>query len=261
VVSGTSRRSAGDDFLKTGENIMNELLELALSAHGGLDRWKRIRSIDVSLIISGQLLEVKGFPEHQHTKVTIDADQPQTVMEPYSEDGARGIYTPERVWIESRDGGPEIMGRKEPRTWFAGHVRDTKWDQLHRLYFLGYAMWNYLATPFIFVRDGFDVQELSLHEEDGQRWRVLQVRYPKDIPTHCDTQQFYFNSDGILKRMDYTTDVLGGVASHYLYDPKNFAGLVVPTRRRVVQRTPAGPKITGITAVFLDYLEVKIHDR
>jgi hypothetical protein len=240
---------------------MDELLELALYAHGGLDRWRRIRSIDVSLIISGQLLDVKGFPEHQHTKVTIDADQPRTVMEPYSEEGARGIYTPDRVWIESRDDGREIAELKEPRASFAGHVRDTKWDQLQRLYFLGYAMWNYLATPFIFVREGFDIQELAPHDEDGQRWRVLQVRYPKDIPTHCDMQLFYFNSDGILKRIDYTTDVLGGVASHYLYDPKNFAGLVVPTRRRVVQRTPAGPKITGITAVFLDYLDVTIHDR
>jgi hypothetical protein len=203
---------------------MNELLELAVSAHGGLERWKRIRSIDVSLIISGQLLEVKGFPGHQHTKVTIDADRPRTVMEPYGEEGARGIYTPSRVWIESRDDGREIVELKEPRASFAGHVRDTRWDQLQRLYFLGYAMWNYL-------------------------------------PTHCDTQQFYFNSDGILKRIDYTTDVLGGVASHYLYDPKKFAGLIVPTRRRVVQRTPAGPKITGITAIFLDYLDVQIHDR
>ena len=240
---------------------MNELLGLAVSAHGGLERWSRIRSIDVSLIISGQLLEVQGFPEHQHTKVTIDADRPRTVMEPYGEEGARGIYTPGRVWIESRDDGREIVELKEPRASFAGHVRDTKWDQLQRLYFLGYAIWNYLATPFIFVRDGFDIQEIASHDEDGQQWRVLQVRYPKDIPTHCDTQQFYFNSDGLLKRMDYTTDVLGGVASHYLYDPKNFAGLVVPTRRRVVQRTPAGPKVTGITAVFLDYLDVTIHDR
>ena len=240
---------------------MNELLGLAVSAHGGLERWSRIRSIDVSLIISGQLLEVKGFPEHQHTKVTIDADRPRTVMEPYGEEGARGIYTPGRVWIESRDDGREIVELKEPRASFAGHVRDTRWDQLQRLYFLGYAMWNYLATPFILVRDGFDIQELAPHDEDGERWQVLQVRYPKDIPTHCDTQQFYFNSDGTLKRIDYTTDVLGGVASHYLYDPKNFAGLIVPTRRRVVQRTPAGPKITGITAVFLDYLDVQIHDR
>ncbi len=240
---------------------MNELLELAVSAHGGLDRWKHIMSIDVSLIISGQLLEVKGFPEHQHTKVTIDADRPRTVMEPYGDEGARGIYTPGRVWIEARDDGREIVELTEPRASFAGHVRNTKWDQLQRLYFLGYAMWNYLTTPFIFVRDGFDLQELAPHEEDGQSWRVMQVRYPKDIPTHCDTQQFYFNSDGILKRIDYTTDVLGGVASHYLYDPKNFAGLVVPTRRRVVQRTPTGPKITGITAVLLDYLDVQIHDR
>jgi hypothetical protein len=76
-------------------------------------------------------------------------------------------------------------------------------------------MWNYLATSFIFVRDGFDIQELAPPDEDGQQWRVLQVRYPKDIPTHCDTQQFFFNGDGILKRMDYTTDVLGGVASHF----------------------------------------------
>jgi hypothetical protein len=253
-------RAIGDG-IRTGDRRMNELLELAVSAHGGLERWKRIRSIDVSLIISGQLLEVKGFPEHQQTKVTIDADRPRTVLEPYGEEGARGIYTPGRVWIESRDDGREIVELKEPRASFAGHVRDTRWDQLQRLYFLGYAMWNYLATPFILVRDGFDIQELAPHDEDGERWRVLQVRYPKDIPTHCDTQQFYFNSGGILKRIDYTTDVLGGVASHYLYDPKNFAGLIVPTRRRVVQRTPAGPKITGITAVFLDYLDVQIHDR
>jgi hypothetical protein len=33
---------------------MNELLELAVSAHGGLQRWKRIKSIDVWLIIFGQ---------------------------------------------------------------------------------------------------------------------------------------------------------------------------------------------------------------
>src|ERR1700738_5481410 len=169
---------------------MNEVLELAVSAHGGLDRWKRISSIDVSLIISGQLLEVKGFPEHQHTKVTIDADGPRTMMEPYGGEGARGIYTPDRVWIEARDDGREIMELREPRASFAGHIRDTKWDQLQRLYFLGYAMWNYLATPFIFVRDGFDIRELAPHAEEGERWRVLQVRHPKAIPTTRDTPQF-----------------------------------------------------------------------
>src|SRR5260370_5681044 len=163
---------------------MNEVLGIAVSAHGGLERWSRIRSIDVSLIISGQLLEVKGFPEHQHTKVTIDADRPRTVMEPYGEEGARGIYTPGRVWIESRDDGREIVELTEPRASFAGHVRNTKWDQLQRLYFLGYAMWNYLTTPFIFVRDAFHLQELAPHGEDGQSCRRIQPRHPTHLPTH-----------------------------------------------------------------------------
>jgi hypothetical protein len=159
---------------------MNDVLELAVSAHGGLDSWKRIRSIDVSLVISGQLLEVKGFPEHQHTKVTIDVGQPRTVMEPYGEDGARGVYTPGRVWIEARDDGREIVELREPRASFAGHVRDPKWDPLKRLYFLGYAMWNYLSTPFIFVRDGFDIQELAPHGKTasaGERRFAIRKTY------------------------------------------------------------------------------------
>jgi hypothetical protein len=101
---------------------MNEVLELAVSAHGGLDRWKRIRSIDVSLIISGQLLEVRGFPEHQHTKVTIDADRPRTVMKPYGEEGARGIYTPDRVGIEARDDGREIVELRDPTCFSRGRI-------------------------------------------------------------------------------------------------------------------------------------------
>jgi len=42
---------------------------------------------------------------------------------------------------------------------------------------------------------------------------------------------------------------------------ENLAGLVVPTRRRVDAADAGRPKITGITAVFLDYLDVQIHDR
>jgi hypothetical protein len=49
----------------------------------------------------------------------------------------------------------------------------------------------------------------------------------------------------MLKRLDYTTDVIGGVATHYCYDPKTVDGIVIPTLRRVVRRTPEGPLISG----------------
>lgn len=239
---------------------MNDLLELALKGHGGLERWKRIKSIEVTLSISGQLLEAKGFSEPLLTTVLIDADHPHTVMQPYGGGGRRGVFTPERVWIEAADGAV-VESRDKPRASFAGHVRETPWDQLHRLYFLGYAMWDYLTIPFLLTRPGFELKELELHSENRETWRVLEVSFPDDIPAHCRVQRLYLDAQGLLKRLDYQTDILGGVAAHYCYDPKTFSGLVFPTRRRVVKRTPEGSQISGITAVFLDYTSVQIHDR
>jgi hypothetical protein len=53
---------------------------------------------------------------------------------------------------------------------FAGHARETPWDRLHLIYFLGCAVWNYLTTPFLFARMGFATRELDAHvagREDG----------------------------------------------------------------------------------------------
>jgi hypothetical protein len=87
------------------------------------------------------------------------------------------------------------------------------------------------------------------------------VTYPDDVPARTKVQKLYFGDDFMLRRLDYTTDVLGGVAAHYCYDPKTFDGLVVPTLRRVVTRTPEGPNLSGPTAFVLDYTEVRIHPR
>jgi len=35
------------------------------------------------------------------------------------------------------------------------------WDDLHLAYFSGYAMWNYLTTPFLFAMEGFEVEEAA----------------------------------------------------------------------------------------------------
>src|ERR1700720_830035 len=60
---------------------------------------------------------------------------------------------PNRVWIERRD-GTIVEERSDPRAAFAGHVRDTPRDRLHLTYFLGYAIWNYLTTPFTLCSNG-----------------------------------------------------------------------------------------------------------
>ena len=42
---------------------MSELLDLALQAAGGLERWRQIRSLDVRVSVTGALYQIKGYPE------------------------------------------------------------------------------------------------------------------------------------------------------------------------------------------------------
>lgn len=175
----------------------------------------------------------------------------------------RWNYTPERAWIEDQN-GRLIDERIEPRKAFADHVLSTPWDDLHCLYFISYAMHNYLTTPWIFADPSFEVQEIESHQEAGEVWRVLQVIWPNSVPAHTQVQKFYFGEkDFMLRRLDYTTDVMpDGVAAHYCYDYKNFDGLIFPTTRRVVTRSSNGAvALSGPTAFWLHFLHFKIIDR
>lgn len=87
---------------------------------------------------------------------------------------------------------------------------------------------------------------------------MLEVTYPDNIPAHTKTQKLYFDDAFMLKRWDYETDVLGGVAAHYCYDPVTVEGIVFPTLRRVVRRTSDGPLLSGRTSFVLDYTNVEV---
>ena len=86
------------------------------------------------------------------------------------------------------------------------------------------------------------------------------VTYPDDVPAHTKVQKLYFGDDFMLRRLDYVTDVLGGVAAHYCYDHVTIGGLVFPTLRRVVRRTPEGPLLSGRTSFILDYTNLVIRE-
>jgi hypothetical protein len=239
---------------------MSGLLDLVLDAHGGLERWRAVRRLDVRVSLTGGLYALKGYPDGvPDVTLTMDARRPSVVISPYAGPDRRGTFTPERVWIEDR-AGRVTDERERPRDAFAGQVLETPWDQLHRLYFTGYAMWNYLATPFLLARPGFETEEIEPHRENGERWRRLRVRFPPDVPTHNHyrpggEQTFYFSEAGLLQRLDY---LAAGPASHYCFDHADFGGIVFPTLRRVVPRPPSGPLVNGPTAVLIRITDVAL---
>jgi len=129
-----------------------------------------------------------------------------------------------------------------PRGSFSGHDLMTPWSKLQELYFVGYAFLNYLSSPFNLTEPGFEVTEIEPHEENGETWRRMVVRFPDDYPTHSAEQTFYFNQQGLLKRLNYVVDILGGGpaagGAHYCFDHQKVGGIIFPTYRRVLGRDP-----------------------
>ena len=215
-----------------------DLLDKAIEAYGGLNRWKTIEEIVAHIRCGGAALPLRlKFGAFKSYEARISTTEPRITFSPFAGKRNRGVFLGDRVRIESET-GQILAKRANAKTAFSSFRHNLYWDNLDALYFGGYAIWNYFSAPFLFLREGFEIREIDPWKESGQTWRRLHVSFPPNIPTHSREQVFYFNSDGLIMRLDYTAQVFGGwaKAAHYCSDHKNFSGLIVPTHRRVLPR-------------------------
>jgi len=235
----------------------NDLATYAMDAHGGLERWKKLKSVTAHLLNGGGLWPLKGKDGVLHdVHVTVNLRNEQASHWPFINTNWRTSLRPNRVAIETNDGKivDELLN---PRESFKGHVLETKWNNLQLAYFAGYAMWTYLNTPFLFALPGVRTKEIEPWQENGEMWRRLKVNFPRDIATHSTEQTFYFDQKGLLKRHDYDVEISGGSpGAHYVSELKEFSGIMVPTKRRVFVRKPDGrPDLTVLT-VSIDLSDI-----
>lgn len=231
---------------------MADLRNVVLDAHGAA-RWKQIRNIEADMSIVGTLWERKGWPDAlKNVRVTADTTEQQLSYQPFTADGLRSFYCPDLVAIDTLD-GKRLRQRTNPRNAFASHTPATPWDDLHLAYFSGYAMWNYLNTPFMFALPGFTAEEIGPWVEGHQTWRRLKVLFPESVATHSTEQVVYIDDNGLIARLDYSADVSGGVPSaHYVSDYRDFEGIKIPTRRRAYRRNTDGTPIQDGVTVAID---------
>ncbi|KAK9481778.1 hypothetical protein V1527DRAFT_478562 [Lipomyces starkeyi] len=158
----------------------------------------------------GAFLALKGYPGTRKPTITIN-----TYGEPITKMTGLGMATHRTRNSIVSPTGTVLEEQFDPRAALKGHVRSTQCDNLRLLYFVSYAMYNYITTPFIFTLSGFQVTELEPHRECEELRRVLEVTNPDGFPTHTKVQKFYFEAnDFLLRRLDYETDVAaGGVGS------------------------------------------------
>ena len=237
---------------------MNSLVQLTIDAHGGFERWRRFENVSAHLRNGGVLWALKqqqGVLDDVDVRVALHREWAS--HSPFLKPNQRTSFEPHRVAIETTD-GRVVEERLKPRDSFVGHGLDTPWDRLHLAYFAGYAMWTYLTMPFLFAMDGVATEELEPWSENGEKWRRLKVTFPHSIATHSTVQMFYFDADGLLRRHDYDTEVLGGTpAAHYVHDYREFSGILVTTKRRVLARTANGTPAPDPLIVTIDLSEVE----
>jgi hypothetical protein len=212
---------------------MNELLKLAVSAHGGPDRWNKVRAIKVVASITGGIWYVKGKGDFLKSVVLTADTRKERLTVDFPGQDKRGVFEPNRIVIEKAD-GTLIEARDNPIKSFEGQQRDTPWDDFHVLYFVGEALWTYLNTPFLYTHEGFSSEEIPSIQVEGETWRRLKVTFPDNVKSHTREQISCFGPDGLLRRHDYTVDILGGATGlNYASDYRNVDGIIVPTKRRV----------------------------
>ena len=118
---------------------MNELLTLAVRAHGGLSRWNRFTSLTATASITGALWQLKRTDDLQ-TQISVEALlHEQRVTMHLIGRNKRLVFTPQWVASETED-GRLLEARDDPRSAFRGHRQETAWDDLHVAYFNSYAL-------------------------------------------------------------------------------------------------------------------------
>jgi hypothetical protein len=235
---------------------VNELLALAIKGHGGMPRWEQISWFRATASITGWIWTLKGKPGLLDDVVLAGETRDQRLtIKPFPRPGQYTTWEPYRQTIETDDGVP-VAERRDLAASFAGTTRASLWNDFQAAYFAGEANWNYYVAPFIFARGDFVTQEIEPWHENGHVWRSLLVTYPDTIVAHTRQQIYCFDDVGLLRRLDYSVDILGGgPAVHYPSEYREFDGIMVPTRRRVYVRNPDGSPALDSVSVAIDVAE------
>lgn len=188
-------------------------------------------AVELELTTGGLAFRLKGRARPLHRIHAIVWLRKQRVrLQPFLEEGQRGEFDRGTVRIESADGHVSIRHEARPDS------RKLRWDDLDLLYFVGYALWNYVAVPHILL--DLPHHELSGSTPGGNGLKRISVTFPEDIHTHSREQVFHIDGQERIRRHDYTAEVFGrwAQAAHFGKDHQAIGETWLATRRRVVPR-------------------------
>lgn len=233
---------------------MDKLAAETIAAHGGLETWRKFKTVKAHLVQGGGLWAIKGVPGIlRDTTVTVSLDKEHASHHPFGEPYRKSSFSPNKVQLISTLNGAVLEELDAPRGSFSGHTLETHWSTLQLAYFAGHAMFTYLNTPFLLAWPGVETKEIGDWQENGQPWRRLEVTFPDSIATTSKVQTLYIGSDGLIGRHDYHVEISDNVTgAHYPSDYVEVQGIKFPTKRRIYTRGADGTANLDQMTVSID---------
>src|ERR1700719_1845511 len=86
------------------EAAKSDLLNLAVKAHGGLDRWNKVKAIEVAASITGAIWFVKGKGDILKNVVLTTETRNERLTVDFPGQDKRAVFEPDRIVIEKIEG-------------------------------------------------------------------------------------------------------------------------------------------------------------
>ena len=211
------------------------ILDNALRAGGGLDPWRRTWRFTLHMSITGSLFAARCSTAQLKELVVEGSTQTQTLeITGFARADLRALYRPDWVALDGQD-GRRLKERQGSPEELRNELRSRSWDELQLAYYCGYLIWNHIAIPFILADSDFETKELRRRVARGESLRQLRVVFPARIVTHARSQTFYFDREGMLRRLDYPAAHEEHMQIAQMFSGhQRFSGILVPTLCRLL---------------------------
>jgi hypothetical protein len=229
------------------------LLDDALAAGGGVDRWQELTRFTAHILFDGSLIAHRG---NLRDVVAEGSTRTQCVrFSGFIGPDQCAAYTPDRVAIERLDGSV-LARRGRPGERFPGEGNHQAWDDLDLAYFCGFSLWNCMTMPFVLLHPGVEVEELPVWLERGQVWRRLRARFPADVVTGAREQTLCFDDGGLLRRVEYRIGA-GASVVQYASAHQSFSGITLATLRRTLACRADGTVVARPALVDVEIFDAR----
>jgi hypothetical protein len=233
------------------------VLQNALRTSGGLDLWRLTRRFTAHMSITGVTCTAKCSTANFKDLVVEGSTHSQELeITGFPRADMRALYRPDWVALEAQ-GARRIMERHGSPEEFRRGFQSANWDELQLAHYCGYLIWNHMVTPFILADSDFETKELRPSGVRGERLRRLEVTFPARVVTHAAIQTFYFDREGLLRRLDYPAPCANGTQIAQMFSGhQRFSGLLVPTLSRLLSVGADGMPVAKPTLLDLEVFDV-----